>query len=308
MRGAQKVTLVCSVIVALAVTQVSAQEEGFGFWVSEVECKAPDEKPVFSFDGEMVCGCVKGTTYSGACLDLGQKVKELSPAETERLAKEMSTKAPAPTPADQCQTIPMQFLESGTGDSGADFDQLYDAAVNSKCNQTELEWRARDCRDALIPCQGAEGCTELQDRSTPTCPLECEVLFLNVSTNCPEVYQMLKLSQFADICPGLKTVQLADLATPPMAAAVPEVSPVPAPEIPVVVPEVAPPVPEVVLVPPVPEVVVPEVVPEGAPVPQVTVPEVILAQAPAPTAGAVPVVFLTSFYAMLIAALLMMMM
>ena len=301
MRGVQKATLVCSVIVVLALAQVSAQEEeGFGFWVSEVECKAPDEKPVFSFDGEMECGCVKGTTYSGTCLDLGQKVKELSPAETERLAKEMSTKAPAPTPADQCQTVPMQFLESGTGDSGADFDQLYDAAVNSKCNQTELEWRARDCRDALIPCQGAEGCTELQDRSTPTCPLECEVLFLNVSTNCPEVYQMLKLSQFADICPGLKTVQLADLATPPMAAAVPDVAPVSVPEVVAVIPEVVPPVPEVV--------VVPAVVPEVAPVPQVvTVPEVILAQAPAPTAGAAPVFFLTSFYGMLIAALLLLM-
>ena len=121
------------------------------------------------------------------------------------------------------------LVAGGTADTGADFDLLYNAAVNSACNQTELEWRARDCRDALVPPY-----QELQDRSAPYCPLECETLFLNVSKNCPMVYQLLKLSQFQDICPSLKTVQLAPMpaSVSPMTAAPVPTIPVPTPQMP----------------------------------------------------------------------------
>jgi hypothetical protein len=103
--------------------------------------------------------------------------------------------------------------------------------------------------------------------------LECEVLFVNISVNCPRVYQLLKLDQFADICPGLSTfVQLPQEPTvPAVTETLPEVvlpaAPTPVvPEVVSVVPEVVSVVPEVVSV--VPEVVV---VPETAPAPIPTV-------------------------------------
>lgn len=124
---------------------------------------------------------------------------------------------------------------------------MYDAAINSGCNQNELEWRARDCRDALIPAY-----QDVQDRSVPICPLECEVLFLNVSTNCPRVYQLLKLGQFADICPGLKRVQTPDavVSSPPP----PVVSPTPSPTVasPTPSPTVASPTPSPAVASPTP--------------------------------------------------------
>lgn len=215
-------------------TAFTEEEPSFGFWVSIVECKDPNAKPVFSFNKVMRCGCAVGTSYVGACYDLGQEVLGLGKSDVERLAKEMQAQSPAPTPIEQCQTIPQVFLDSGTGDSGANFDELYDAAMNSACNQEELEWRARDCRDSFIPGKGAEGFSEVQDRSVPYCTIECETLFLNISTNCPRVYELLNLSQFADLCPALRTVQIAGAAPsveaiPPVLEGIPptaEVSPV----------------------------------------------------------------------------------
>ena len=160
----------------------------------------------------------------------------------------------------------LMLCAGGTADTGANFDEVYDAAINSNCNQTELEWRARDCRDALIPVY-----QEVQDRSTPFCPLECEVLFINVSVNCPRVYQLLKLDQFADICPGLRT--FVDLPQEPTVPAVTEtlpevVLPAPTPVVPevaAVVPEVAAVVPEVVVVPETAPAPIPAVVPDTPP-------------------------------------------
>lgn len=106
-----KLALSFAVIVAL-LGRGSAQEEEFGFWVSTVECKTPEEKPIFNFDGKMRCGCVKGGGYSGPCYDLGQKVLELPPREVERIAADMSRDSPSPIAADQCQQLPQQFLDS----------------------------------------------------------------------------------------------------------------------------------------------------------------------------------------------------
>lgn len=291
--------LSCAVILAL-VGCSSAQDE-FGFWVSTVECKTPEEKPIFNFDGEMKCGCVKGGGYSGPCYDLGLKVSELPPREVEQIAAEMSRDSPAPIATDQCQQLPQQFIDStlalyiclcvmiwsshhvflslstgGTADTGANFDEVYDAAVNSQCNQTELEWRARDCRDALIPAY-----QQVQDRSTPYCPLECEVLFLNVSTNCPRVYELLKLGQFADICPGLKTVQVSEPTGAPVVpeALVPSVVEAVVPAAPAVEPVVA----DVAPTPDSPTTVA--AVPEVAPSPEMAVPDAV---APLPTAAPAP--------------------
>ena len=168
----------------------------------------------------------------------------------------------------------------GTADTGANFDEVYDAAINSNCNQTELEWRARDCRDALIPAY-----QEVQDRSTPFCPLECEVLFVNISVNCPRVYQLLKLDQFADICPGLSTfVQLPQEPTvPAVMETLPEVvlpaAPTPVvPEVVSVVPEVVSVVPDVVAVPETAPAPIPTIVPEAPPP---AVPQIESAQPPA---------------------------
>lgn len=251
-------------------TAFTEEEPAFGFWVSIVECKEPNAKPIFSFNKVMRCGCAVGTKYSGPCYDLGQEVLGLSKGDVERLAKEMQTKSPAPTPVEQCQTVPRSFLDSGTGDSGANFDELYDAAMNSACNQEELEWRARDCRDSFIPGMGAEGFTEVQDRSVPYCTIECETLFLNISTNCPRVYELLNLGQFSDLCPALKTVAIPARPVGVAPAAVDSLPPV-------VVPETQP-------VVPTPEVAVPPVVDTVAPSPEVTVvePPVVVAVAPEP--------------------------
>lgn len=260
-------------------TAFTEEEPAFGFWISIVECKEPNAKPIFSFNKVMRCGCAVGTKYVGPCYDLGQEVLGLTKGDVERLAKEMQTKSPAPTPVEQCQTVPRAFLDSGTGDSGANFDELYDAAMNSACNQEELEWRARDCRDSFIPGMGAEGFTEVQDRSVPYCTIECETLFLNISTNCPRVYELLNLGQFSDLCPALKTVSIP---VRPVG-----VAPAAVESLPVAVPEMQPMVPEVQPAVPTPEVAVPPVVAAVEPTPEVTVvePPVVAAVAPEPQAS-----------------------
>jgi len=262
-------------------TAFTDEEPSFGFWVSTVECKDANAKPVFSFNKVMRCGCAVGTKYVGPCFDLGQEVLGLPKADVERLAKEMQTKSPAPTPAEQCQTIPRVFLDSGTGDSGANFDELYDAAMNSACSEPDFEWRARDCRDSFIPGKGAEGFTGVQDRANPYCTLECESLFLEISISCPRVYELLNLGQFADLCPGLRTVQIPTTTTPvavapgveEILAAVPDVAAslpvVPNPDIavPPAVAVVEPPAGIAVVEPPavaVPVAVAPEAQPSSA--------------------------------------------
>ncbi len=284
-----RVLVVCVIgIVLLLVPQGRAQdanatafteeEPAFGFWVSTVECKDANAKPIFSFNKVMRCGCAVGTSYVGPCYDLGQEVLGLKKADVERLAKEMQEASPAPTPVEQCQTIPRVFLDSGTGDSGANFDELYDAAMNSACNQEEFEWRARDCRDSFIPGKGAEGFTGVQDRSVPYCTIECESLFLKIAENCPRVYELLNLGQFSDLCPSLKTVQIA---TRPVGVA-PVVEPIVV-EPPAAVVIAEPPAPVVIAEPPAPVVIA------EPPAPVVFEPPVVVVAAPPPSPAAAAV-------------------
>lgn len=104
----------CVIAILATVTPAFAQEiEGeLFFWASSVECETPGAKPAFNFDGEMVCGCVKDGSFTGPCYDLGYKVKEMPPAQAIKIAAEMSGTSALPIAADQCQTIPQQFLDS----------------------------------------------------------------------------------------------------------------------------------------------------------------------------------------------------
>lgn len=144
----------------------------------------------------MRCGCAEGGKYAGPCVDQGQKVLELSQAQVMKIDKELQ--APSPKFNGECQQLPQVFLDSGTADSGANFDELWDAAMNSPCaTDPNLEWMGRDCRDSFIPGKGAEADPATQDRSDPNkpCTIECATLYLKIAELCPRVYQLLRLDQ-----------------------------------------------------------------------------------------------------------------
>ncbi len=234
----------------------------------------------------MRCGCAKDGKTAGACTDLGQKVLNLANNQVLKIDREL--KAPSPPFNGPCQQLPQVFLDSGTADSGANFDELWDAAMGSPCaSDPNLEWMGRDCRDSFIPGKGAEGDPSVQDRSDPSrsCSLECATLYLKVAELCPRVYQLLRLDQLKPICPELASVMIeplpggpvpidgsvapvttAGVPAPAVAPVIPAVAvaPVPVAEVPAVAPVAVAEVPAVVAVPPTGPVVV-AVAPQPAP-------------------------------------------
>ena len=144
----------------------------------------------------MRCGCAAGGKTSGPCIDQGLEVLKLQNSEVLKIDKELQ--APSPAFNGECQQLPQVFLDSGTADSGASFDELWDIAMNSPCAyDPNLEWMGRDCRDSFIPGMGAEGDPSTQDRSDPNkpCTIECATLYLKIAELCPRVYQLLRLDQ-----------------------------------------------------------------------------------------------------------------
>ena len=250
----------------------------FGFWTSIVQCKNPAAKPRLTFNRVMRCGCAAGGSYAGPCVDDGNEVLGLPAQEVLKIDKELQ--APSPPFNGNCQQLPQVFLDSGTADSGANFDELWDAAMNSPCaTDPNLEWMGRDCRDSFIPGKGAEGDPAVQDRSDPNkpCTLECATLYLKIAELCPRVYQLLRLDQLAPICPELQSVTVQPLAGAPVpidgsyvvagapAPAVVVPAPVPIAEVPVVAP-----------------------IPMPVPVPTVLPPQVVVTVAPAPAPAQAP--------------------
>ena len=92
------------VVVAIS---IGVGQAAFGYTIT---CETEGAKPVFTFDGEMVCGCVKGGSFAGPCMDGSTQVKEMSASEAEQIAKQMTSDTP---PYDgKCEVIPEVFLTS----------------------------------------------------------------------------------------------------------------------------------------------------------------------------------------------------
>jgi hypothetical protein len=257
----------------------------FGFWNSIVTCANPDAQPRLTFNKVMRCGCAKDGSYTGPCLDDGLEVLGLDKKAVVQMDNELSKPSPPLSTGDTCQQLPQVFIDSGTGDSGASFDELWDAAMNSPCaTDPNLEWMGRDCRDSFIPGMGAEGFTGTQDRSDPNkpCTLECATLYLKIAELCPRVYQLLRLNELAPICPELRSVQIQPLPGAP----VPIDGSYVAPQAPVVTPEAPVVTPEAPVVTPETPVVTPEI-PAAAPLATVPEPEPVII---APEAAIPPVV------------------
>jgi hypothetical protein len=271
--------------------------------------------------------------YTGPCLDDGQEVLGLAQSEVAKIDKELQ--APSPKFNGACQQLPQVFLDSGTADSGANFDELWDVAMNSPCaTDPNLEWMGRDCRDSFIPgkvccpvfhvarcmslarCfrhllylltyvfKGMEGVSDTQDRSDPNqpCTLECATLYLKIAELCPRVYQLLRLNELAPICPELQSVTIEPLAGGPVpidgsytVAQAPAVA-----QVPTVAVEA--PAPIVAVVPaPLPVEIpppVPAIIDVQVPTPapvEIPAQQVVVAVAPAPSSGTGPALVFAFF-------------